>query len=153
MDPKDLNIILAWDEMAIKPSLTYDVKNDKIIGYEDWGITRTRRFADHTIVFYIRSLSSGQKMPIGYGFCNSATSSIQLSKCVKEWLIYLQTCSFKPKATVCDQGGLSIAAINLLIQETRAQLNSKCVTRTHARTHTFINFINYNTYYCINIIY
>ncbi|KYN04620.1 Putative nuclease HARBI1 [Cyphomyrmex costatus] len=121
MDPKDLNIILAWDEMAIKPSLTYDVKNDKIIGYEDWGITRTRRFADHAIVFYIRSLSSGQKMPIGYGFCNSATSSIQLSKCVKEWLIYLQTCGFKPKATVCDQGGPNIAAINLLIQETRAQ--------------------------------
>ncbi|EFN69434.1 hypothetical protein EAG_03194, partial [Camponotus floridanus] len=121
MDLKDLYVVLAWDEMAIKPALTYDVKNDKIIGFEDWGMRRTRKFADHAILFHIRCLASGRKMPIGYGFCNSTTSSIQLSRCVKTWLTFLQRCGFRPKATVCDQGAANIAAINSLILETRAQ--------------------------------
>jgi len=131
MDLKDLCIVLAWDEMSIQPALTFDVKNNKIIGFEDWGIRRTRRFADHAILFYIRCLASGHKMPIGYGFCNSATSSIQLSKCVKMWLTLLQRCGFKPKVTVCDQGGPNIATINSLTQETREQHlkhNSKCMS-------------------------
>ncbi|XP_025157132.1 uncharacterized protein LOC105189352 isoform X2 [Harpegnathos saltator] len=107
--------------MAIQPALTYDVKSDKIIGFEDWGMRRTRRFADHAIVFYIRCLASDHKMPVGYGFCNSATTYIQLSRCVKEWLKYLQQCGFKPIATVCDQGGPNIATINTLFEESRAQ--------------------------------
>jgi len=118
MDLKDLCIVLAWDEMSIQSALTFDVKNNKIIGFEDWGIRRTRRFADHAILFYIRCLASGHKMPIGYGFCNNATSSIQLSKCVKMWLTLLQRCGFKPKVTVGDQGGPNIATINSLTQET-----------------------------------
>ncbi|XP_077279072.1 uncharacterized protein LOC143906696 [Temnothorax americanus] len=121
MDPKDLYIVLAWDEMAIQPAVKYEIKSDKIVGFEDWGMRRTRRFADHAIAFYIRCLASGNKMPIGYGFCNSATTSIQLSRCIKEWLQHLQKCGFKTVATVCDQGGPNIAAINTLIAETRAQ--------------------------------
>lgn len=35
MDNKDLYIALAWDEMSIQPALTYDIKNDKIVGFED----------------------------------------------------------------------------------------------------------------------
>lgn len=121
MDLNDLCIVFAWDEMAIQPALKYDVKSDKIVGFEDWGMRRTRKFADHAIVFYIRCLASGHKMPIGYGFCNSTTTHVQLFKCVKEWLQHLQRCGLKPIATVCDQGGSNIAIINTLIKETRVQ--------------------------------
>lgn len=143
MDLKDLYIILAWDEMAIQPALTYDVKSDKIIGFEDWGMRRTRRFADHAIVFYIRCLASGHKMPVGYGFCNSATTYIQLSRCVKEWLKHLQQCGFKPIATVCDQGGPNIATINTLLEESRAQYlrHNSMFFYLHI---IFIPFIYYN---------
>lgn len=66
--------------MAIQPALTYDVTNDKIIGFEDWGTARTKKFADHAILFHIRCLLSGRRMPIGYGFCNSATNTTQLTR-------------------------------------------------------------------------
>ncbi|KAL0128440.1 hypothetical protein PUN28_003609 [Cardiocondyla obscurior] len=107
--------------MAIQPALTYNIKSNKIIGFEDWIKRRIRRFADHAIVFYIRCLASGHKMPVGYGFCNSATTSIQLSRCVKEWIECLQNCDFKPMVIVCEKGGPNIAAINMLIKDTRAQ--------------------------------
>ncbi|XP_071653395.1 uncharacterized protein [Temnothorax longispinosus] len=62
-------------------------------------------------------------MPIGYGYSHSATNSIQLARCIKEWLLALIKCGFKPVASVCDQGGTNIAAINLLIQQTRPALH------------------------------
>lgn len=145
--------------MAIRPALKYDVKSDKIVGFEDWGMRRTRKFADHAILFYIRCLASGCKMPIGYGFCKATTTYVQLSRCVKEWLHRLQRCGFKPVATVCDQGGSNIATVNTLIKETYADClrhNSKYIyrntyTQTYTHTHihihihiyTFIKFTNF----------
>lgn len=119
IDSQDLTCLLIWDEMAVQPAMHYDKKTDKIIGFEDWGNRRTRKFADHCIVFYIRCLSSGNHMPIGYGYCNAATKSTQLVRCIKEWLTILIHCGFKPVATVCDQGGTNVAAINSLIEDTR----------------------------------
>ncbi|KYN12733.1 hypothetical protein ALC57_15092 [Trachymyrmex cornetzi] len=87
MDVKDLNIILAWDEMAIKPALTYDVKNDKIIGFEDWGMTRTRRYADHAIVFYIRCLSSEDTFYVGGEYIVPLYDYVHLQKGVRNNLL------------------------------------------------------------------
>lgn len=122
IDPKDRTCLLIWNEMSIQPSVQYHKKSDKIIGFEDWGNKRCRKFADHTIVFYIRCLSSGNHMPIGYVFCSATTTSIQLSSCIKEWLTLLIICGFNPVATVCDQGGNNIAAVNYLIAEARAMM-------------------------------
>lgn len=121
MDSKEQYIVLGWDEMSIQPALTYDVTSDKIVGFEDWGTVRTRKFADHAILFHIRCLLSGRRMPIGYGFCNSATNTTQLTRCIKDWIKHLHKCKLKPIATVCDQGGPNIAAINTLIKEARTQ--------------------------------
>lgn len=68
--------------MSLQPSLTYDVRNDKIVGFEDWGMRRSRKFADHAIVFYIKCIASGWKMPIVYCFCKSATSFIHLCRSI-----------------------------------------------------------------------
>ncbi|XP_018402567.1 PREDICTED: uncharacterized protein LOC108779617 isoform X1 [Cyphomyrmex costatus] len=103
--------------MSLQPFVHYNRKQDKVIGFEDWGIQRTRKFADHVIVFYIRCLASGNHMPLGYGFCQSATRTVQLLNCIKQWLIVLINCGFKPKATVCDQGGTNMAAVNMFIKE------------------------------------
>ncbi|XP_011874988.1 PREDICTED: uncharacterized protein LOC105565943 [Vollenhovia emeryi] len=123
IDSQDLTCILLWDELAIQPAVYYDKKTDRIIGFEDWGNRRTRKFADHSIVFYIRCLASGNHMPLGYGYCCGTTITMQLSKCIKEWLTLLIECGFKPVATVCDQGATNIAAINFLIKETQSVLH------------------------------
>ncbi|XP_039314688.1 uncharacterized protein LOC120359768 [Solenopsis invicta] len=74
----ELYCVLIWDEMAIEPAINYDSKSDKIIGFEDWGMKRTRKFADHAILFAVRCFASGNHMPIGYGFCRNTTNTVQL---------------------------------------------------------------------------
>lgn len=91
--------------------------HDKIIGFEDWGNRRTRKIADHAITFYLRCLKTGKKMPLGYGFCKGNTKTVQLMRCVKQWLINIINCGLIPVATICDQGATNIAALITLISE------------------------------------
>jgi hypothetical protein len=74
-DSRDKYVALIWDEISLQPALYYNKKQDRIIGFEDWGMRRTRKIADHAIVFYLRCLKSGNKMPLGYGFCESTTKT------------------------------------------------------------------------------
>lgn len=116
-DEREKYVVLLWDEVSLQPGLLYNKAHDKIIGFEDWGMRRTRKIADHAITFYLRSLKTGQKMPLGYGFCESATKTFQLVRCIKEWLSNIIVCGLMPIATICDQGSANIAAINVLIED------------------------------------
>ncbi|KYN28191.1 hypothetical protein ALC57_02391 [Trachymyrmex cornetzi] len=71
--PSTLNI---WDEVAIQPALYYDKRTDKIVGFEDWGHRRTRKFADHAIVFYLRYEFETTKGSIKLPECTLATADI-----------------------------------------------------------------------------
>lgn len=116
-DETDKYVALIWDEISVQPALSYDKMNDKIIEFEDWGMRRTRKITDHAITFYLRCLKSGNKMPLGYGFCESGTKTYQLIRCIKEWLLNIAACGLIVLATVCDQSGSNIAAINYLVGE------------------------------------
>lgn len=131
-DQKEKYIALIWDEMSLQPALSYDQLYDKIIGFEDWGNRRTRKIADHAITFYLRCLKTGKKMPLGYGFCESSTKTVQLIRCVKEWLINIIACDLIPVATICDQGASNIAALNTLISESNNIRTRKnlCTSKT-----------------------
>lgn len=110
-------VALLWDEISLQPGLSYDKTHDQIIGFEDWGMRRTRKIADHAITFYLRCLKTGNKIPLGYGFCESATKTFQLVRCIKEWLSHIINSGLIPIATICDQSGTNIAAINALIKD------------------------------------
>lgn len=127
-DERDKFVALIWDEISLQPHLAYDKAHDKIIGFEDWGHRRTRKIADHAITFYLRCLKTGNKMPIGYGFCEGNTKTYQLVRCIKEWLFHIIGCGLVPVATVCDQSSTNVAAINVLINDS----NKTCTMRnTH----------------------
>lgn len=138
IDPKDLNVAILWDEMSLQPGIIYDKRNDKIVGFEDWGMRRTRKFADHAILFYMRCLASGNRMPLGYGFCNGATRTVQLVRCIKQWITIIIKCGFTPVATVCDQGGPNTAAINMLIQESNVIRQKQ-----HKKSSEYLLYIKY----------
>lgn len=111
VDERDKYVALIWDEISLQSGLSYDKKYDKIIGldFEDWGTRRTRKLADHlAITFYLRCLTSGNKMPVGYGFCENGTKKVQLIRCIKEWLTCIIQCGLKPVLTICDQSGSNI---------------------------------------------
>jgi len=85
-DEKEKYVAFLWDEVSLQPALLYNKAHDKIIGFEDWDIRRTRKITNHAIVFYLKSLKTEQKMPLDYGCCESATKTFQLVRCIKEWL-------------------------------------------------------------------
>lgn len=88
-DEKEKYVALLWDEISLQPAMSYDEAQDKIIGFEDWDMRRTRKIADHAITFYLRCLKTGNKMPLGYGFCESCIKTFQLVRCIEEWLYHI----------------------------------------------------------------
>jgi len=115
MSTKDKVCILIWDEVSIQPKLTYNVRKDIIYGLEDWGNNRTGKIADHVLVFMLRGLHSGWKMPISYSFCYKQTNTGQLIRCIKEHIKEVVNAGFHIVATVCDQGSSNVAAIKELL--------------------------------------
>lgn len=139
-DERDKFVVLIWDEISLQPALIHDKTHDKIIGFKDWGHRRTRKIADHAITFYLRCLKTGNKMPLGFGFCESCTKTHQLVRCIKEWLSCIIECGLVPVATVCDQSASNIAAINILINES----NKICTTKNAytSKYNTIIILLN-----------
>jgi len=125
MSMKEKVCILSWDEVAIQSHLTYDIQKDIICGLEDWGNHRTGKFADHALVFLLRGLNSGWKMPISYNFCSKQTNTAQLIRCIKEHISEIQKPGFQIVATVCDQGSSNVAAIKELLLRTAMKRNFK----------------------------
>lgn len=117
MSMKDKVCILMWDEVSIQLKVTYDSRKDIICGLEDWGNNRSGRMADHVLVFMLRGLHSGWKMPISYNFCKKQTGTAQLIRCIKEHIQKISDIGFHIVDTVCDQGSSNMAAIkNLLLR-------------------------------------
>ncbi|XP_011684313.1 PREDICTED: uncharacterized protein LOC105447804 [Wasmannia auropunctata] len=133
MPIKDKVCILIWDEVSIQPKLTYDIRKDIICGLEDWGNNRTGKIADHALVFMLRGLNSGWKMPISYNFCSKQTNTAQLIRCIKEHVKEIVNTGFHIVATVCDQGSSNVAAIKELLLRTDMNRNFQ----NRARRQTF----------------
>lgn len=123
MSDKDKVCILMWDEVSIQPKISYDIRKDIICGFEDWGNYRTNKVADHALVFMLRGLNSGWKMPISYSFCSKQTNTAQLMRCIKEHVRKINNTGFNIIATVCDQGSSNVAAIKELLQQTNIKRN------------------------------
>lgn len=112
---------LVLDEMAIGLGLTLDRKGGIIIGVEDNGIKRKKNFADHALVLMIRGVVKKFKQPVAYSFCNGTTKTFDLKEQIKTIIHQMQLCGLEVVATVCDQGATNIAAVNSLLNDTRAE--------------------------------
>ena len=120
MSKKDNVCVLLWDEVSLEAQIYYSQKEDKIMGFEDWGNARTSKFADHALVFMLRGINTKWKIPLTYNFCKSSTSAVQLMRCIKEIVRAITTSGFKLVATVCDQGQTNASCINNLLKETKS---------------------------------
>lgn len=123
MSAKDKVCILMWDEVSIQSNVTYDIWRDIICGLEDWGNNRTSKVADHVLVFLLRGLHTGWKMPVSYNFCSKTTSTAQLVRNIKEHVDKISKAGFFIVATVCDQGTCNVAAIKELVSRTDIKRN------------------------------
>lgn len=68
MNKLDRYCCILFDEMYLEASLTYNQKEDYIIGFEGTGCERRRKFADHVMVFMARGIRKKWKQPVCYYF-------------------------------------------------------------------------------------
>lgn len=77
-------MVLMWDEMSIQPLLEVDGLTGDLIGNEDWGSERVNELANHALVFALRSLVSGKKVPLSFYFSHGATKTQRLCSLIEE---------------------------------------------------------------------
>jgi len=113
LKPNDRLCSLVFDEMALEPATEYNIKEDLVYGFEHFGagIERNPILCDHVLVFMVRGIRRKWKQPIAYYFCQSATKTPQLIKCIEEVVTAVQTTGLKIISTVCDQGTANVKAI------------------------------------------
>lgn len=128
---KDKVCILMWDEVSIQSSVTYDIRKDIICGLEDWGTNRSAKVADHALVFMLRGLNSGWKLPISYNFCSKQTKTAQLIRCIRKHVHDINKAGFYIVCTVCDQGSSNVAAIKELLL--RSNMKQKMKNRNESK--------------------
>lgn len=118
MSETDKKCVLVWDEISLKSHIDYDPIRSELIGLEDNGVGNPLKFADHALVFLIRGIRSGYKLPVAYYFVDSVTSTLRLKHYIKKIHKYVIDCGLDVCAFVCDQASTNVAAINKMKSET-----------------------------------
>lgn len=116
---KERTMILMWDEIMLSLGLQYDNQTDKIVGFEDWGHKRTGDFANHALVFMLRSVETGNNLPISFNFCTGSTVSTQLQRCIKEAIEVVKNAGLNIVASVCDGASTNVSAVGALVEDTK----------------------------------
>ena len=98
-------VVISFDEMQVRPKLTYLPGADRVEGYEDLGeLGRTARQADHVLVLMARGLTLKWKQPIGY-FLSCGPAPARVTQPILEAAVrQLREAGFQVVATVCDMG-------------------------------------------------
>ena len=74
MSAKDKLCVVSFDEMSLRTGLTYNITEDVVEGFEDFGtLGRTDNPAKHALVFMVRGLTSKWKQPVGYFLAKDVT--------------------------------------------------------------------------------
>ncbi|GFO39838.1 THAP domain-containing protein 9 [Plakobranchus ocellatus] len=75
----DKECTLIFDKMPIKEAIVYNVRDDEIMGIEDYRKRgRTRFVANHALVFTARGLTSNWKQPFGFFFSSGTVKDTLL---------------------------------------------------------------------------
>ena len=115
MSTMEKRVIMSFDEMGLKAGLSYNQRDDRVEGYEDYGPgRRSSALADHASVFMARGIDSNWKQPFGYFLSNGPIPGEILVEQLKSGLRQLFLCGLTPVALVMDQGSNNQKAMKLL---------------------------------------
>lgn len=109
MKPEDRLVMLCFDEISLKRSVSYDVSNDRIEGIDESG-----QPVDHAGVFMIRSINGKWKQPFGYFLTSGTMKSHILKNRIEESVKQILATGFIPAVFVMDQGSNNTSAFRQL---------------------------------------
>ena len=105
MKDKDKIVLIAYDEMSLKPYLNYNINTDQIDGFQNLGDDSINKYiANYVTVFMIRSLSGSWKQPVGYFFTSGVMNADIIECKLKACIDSIIDCGLIPKLVVSDQG-------------------------------------------------
>lgn len=105
---------LLIDEMSLKVGLSFDEKSKSIIGFEDDGDNRTKKFASSVVCFMVAGMFRRWKFPLGYIFTSSVLSHTKFSDLVYAAIDVLEKSGFYVKVITTDQGPNLEKALRLM---------------------------------------
>lgn len=125
----DRHCVLLFDEMSIKPRLLYDVAQDRVIGYQDYGkeipcLSDTPKVATKALVFMIRGLNRNWKQPIAHYFTEKGITSEELALLIPIIIKAVNATGLKVRGVIADQASTNSSGLNLLISGTKT-MNKK----------------------------
>ena len=109
--------VLMWDEMANRPGLEYNLKEDYIEGYHDLSDNfggRTQEMAKSVLVVMLSGLTHDWKQPLMYFPTSGSVSGKTLKNIILDVLKITEEVGFRIRHMVCDQGSTNQKAIFLL---------------------------------------
>lgn len=109
--------VILFDEMSLDCDLQYNVKEDFIIGVEDFGTDRMPALADHVLVFMAKGIYKKWKQPVCFTFSNGPIKSLQLKQLLKNVIIECQNIGLVVVGTICDQGSSNQSVINSFLKD------------------------------------
>lgn len=114
LSPEDRLCCLIFDEMSISPQIHYDGSKDKLKGFA-W---RSKKIADHVLVYMVKGLKRKFKQPVAYYFTNSLNKA-ELKALTIKVIKYVQGTGLNILCTVCDQSTVNVSVINEIVEDTR----------------------------------
>ena len=96
---------IVFDEISLKESVNYDVKNDELEGLENFGhLGRSKYVANHALVFMVRGLIDKWKQPFAYYLSSSTVTASTLKEVLLYYINKLVQCGLNVRIVICDQG-------------------------------------------------
>ena len=115
LSESERNCCLLLDEISLKPGYNYDIKNDCINGFVDYGPEgRENKGANRALVFMLRGLQSKFKQTIGYFFSQNACPGSTLEKLLKSTLDKVEEMGFRVRVVIGDVGSSNVSMVKKL---------------------------------------
>lgn len=153
MTSKDRHCVLCIDEMSIKSNLYFDLKSDKIIGFEDTGYgDRGPQLCKNVLVIMARGLYSSWKQPIAFFFVATQLKADKLRPILEKCIVNLRDIDLTVEAISSDMGSNFIdlsKCLGITPENTEFQIEGHNLvyifdpchlikaTRNNLRQHTF----------------
>ena len=110
----DKTCVVAFDEMSIKASLSYNFESDFVEGFEKIDDETSTLPATHVLVFIVRGLYVKWKQALGYFLTSGPITGTKLQMLVRACIGKLQNSGLHVKGLICDQGSNNLSFIETL---------------------------------------